>query len=574
MVVVKEVTTQYGFKVDQGELDKVKKSMKSIAGLIAKVGAAGAAAAAGLFAFANETANAGDEAAKQSAIFGLSIGSYQELAHAVQQSGGEMANLTDVIKDVSKNALEATQGNEQFKAMFDELGVTLTDTEGNLLGTEDLLLQVADGMKGMTNEAKRLAISEKLLGGSGKILTNFFLAGSEGIAEMRQEARDLGIVLSDDVARQSEVFGDSIDEVGKALKGIRFAIGSAVMPMITKIAQGMRDWFIRNRELISQNLKAVLMGLASAFGLVWDAIAVVGKGLAKLVQWIGGAKRVIAIFKVVLLSLVAAKVFGGLVALVKLIRTIGFAFHWAAIKAALMQAAVFAIPLAIGALIAAVVLIGQDLYSFFTGGESMLGRIIKKIKEGKGWIGAVVRFIVGAAQLIWKVASWPFRMLIKFIKSAFDAVGGFLGGIATKINGIIGPIRDTIREAAEALGLSSTDSEQLRARGDKALGSFDQGTQSRLRERAANIAERSGGNVDIDQLAGKLAERRLSAVREGKISGQAAGLTANVGSVSVNVQGTTDMGPDQLTEAVKRGTSQGLADGLEKLQDSQEGGLA
>ena len=66
---------------------------------------------------------------------------------------------------------------------------------GNLRRSEDLLADVADAFARIEDPAERVRLAFKLFDSEGVALVNLLHGGSGALEEMRERARDLGIVL-------------------------------------------------------------------------------------------------------------------------------------------------------------------------------------------------------------------------------------------------------------------------------------------------------------------------------------------------------------------------------------------
>ena len=55
------------------------------------------------------------------------------------------------------------------------------------------MFEVADGLKGLESDSEKAALAQQLLGRSGADLLPLFKEGSDGIANLQQQARDLGL---------------------------------------------------------------------------------------------------------------------------------------------------------------------------------------------------------------------------------------------------------------------------------------------------------------------------------------------------------------------------------------------
>jgi hypothetical protein len=77
------------------------------------------------------------------------------------------------------------------------MGIALRDQSGNLRRSEDLLADVADAFARVEDPAERVRLAFKLFDSEGVALVNLLSDGSSALEEMRERARDLGIVLDD-----------------------------------------------------------------------------------------------------------------------------------------------------------------------------------------------------------------------------------------------------------------------------------------------------------------------------------------------------------------------------------------
>ena len=84
--------------------------------------------------------------------------------------------------------------------------------------------------------------------GPAQRLLPLFTEGAEGMAALREEARRLGIVMSTEDAAAAAEFTDSMNTLKKALTGIQFAIGSAVIPELTLYLDALTDAGVAIRD--------------------------------------------------------------------------------------------------------------------------------------------------------------------------------------------------------------------------------------------------------------------------------------------------------------------------------------
>ena len=121
-------------KTAQKEAKAFSKTWGGVGELAGKVGAgltaAGGATVGALAAMAQSAANVGQELHRASIQTGVSTETLQGLKFAVESSGGELEDLTDILKESGVKARDAAQGSENLAGIYADLGVKTTDASG------------------------------------------------------------------------------------------------------------------------------------------------------------------------------------------------------------------------------------------------------------------------------------------------------------------------------------------------------------------------------------------------------------------------------------------------------------
>ena len=257
------------------------------AGLIA--GASIAAFGVGITALVMPVARVGDEFFKLSQKTGVTVEALTALDYAAKLSDVSTEGLTKALQRLSVALFDSRfEGGEGGKALK-SLGVAATDASGQIRPTEQVLLDLADKFSAMPDGADKAALAMKLFGKEGLAIIPFLNQGREGIAGLMEEAQRLGLVMSEDVARASEVFNDNLTRLSAVFEGVQRQIGAAVIPVLADfteqviLAQGETGSFSNELQRISANREAILAFLES-----------VASGLAFIAESAVLAKRVIA----------------------------------------------------------------------------------------------------------------------------------------------------------------------------------------------------------------------------------------------------------------------------------------
>ena len=246
------------------------------AGLIA--GASIAALGVGMTALVMPVARVGDEFFKLSQKTGVSVEALTALDYAAKLSDVTTEGLTKALQKLSIAMFDTQVNGDEGSAALKALGVSATDAQGQIRPTEAVLLDLAEKFARMPDGADKAALAVKLFGKEGLAIIPFLNQGREGITALMEEAQRLGLVMSEDVARASEVFNDNLTRLSAIFEGVQRQIGAAVIPILADfteqviLAQTETGSFSNELQRITANREATLTFLESvASGLAFVA---------------------------------------------------------------------------------------------------------------------------------------------------------------------------------------------------------------------------------------------------------------------------------------------------------------
>ena len=213
----------------------------------------GASAAVGaITSFASKTSDAADEIDKMSQRLGISREAYQELDFALSQSGVDISSFSSGAKTLLKNMDAVTEGNKTAIANFDKLGIAVTDSEGKMRSQEDVLWDAIAAFQGMEDSAEKSRLAQELFGKQGQEILPLLNAQSGSIDEMRQQAHDLGLVLSDEVIDSGVSLQDTMDKLKRAFSAVGTKLGATVMPLVEKVANFILDHMPEIEQMVEE----------------------------------------------------------------------------------------------------------------------------------------------------------------------------------------------------------------------------------------------------------------------------------------------------------------------------------
>jgi len=190
----------------------------------------------------------------------------------MELSGGSIAEASTGIRRLSANLLDASQGVATAVDAFAGLGIETTTAAGGLRSVDDVLADIADEFAAMDDGAEKTARAMELFGRSGAALIPLLNQGSEGIAEMRQEAHDLGLVISDETAAAAEAFNDDLTRLRGVATGFARDIATELIPRM-RILVGRFEDMIRGADDLENSIASLAGDALDGFVATLQTVA-------------------------------------------------------------------------------------------------------------------------------------------------------------------------------------------------------------------------------------------------------------------------------------------------------------
>jgi len=140
--------------------------------------------------------------------------------------GEKMAKAAEETDATKRAAKEASIELGSTAAAYQELGVSIMDENGNFRRAEDVFMDMLTALGDMEDETKRDALAMELMGKSATELNPLITAGADAVADMREEARKAGYVLSGSALSALGKQQDAMDRLDKKTEALsnRFAV--------------------------------------------------------------------------------------------------------------------------------------------------------------------------------------------------------------------------------------------------------------------------------------------------------------------------------------------------------------
>ena len=254
-----------------------------------------------------------DEILTMATQTGIATDKLQEFKYMEELIDVDLSTITGSMSKLTKNMASAKDGTGSAAEAFAALGVSVTDSNGQLRDNEDVFNDVIDALGAMENPTERDALAMALMGKSAQELNPLIEAGSDTLEAFAEQARESGYVLdSEQLATLAEA-DDAFKTYEKTVEGIKNQLAVGLAPAVTTVGGVFQD-LVKNidwsyvstqigniaqkaSELIQttdwsglfESAKSGIEGVATAIGSI-DIVAVASglASFASVVMSVGG----------------------------------------------------------------------------------------------------------------------------------------------------------------------------------------------------------------------------------------------------------------------------------------------
>jgi hypothetical protein len=214
---------------------------------------------------------------------GLSVSSASKLSYTANELGINLTALQRNFVLMERRLTETETSSSKTKNAFDELKITIKDSNGKLLPLDQILYNVSDKFHSMPDGIEKTGMATKLFSQAGHgMSTNLsemirlLNLGSDSLKAMGMDADALGYIINDSKAKMQQ-WQNSSNTLNAALTGIKIQITEALLPIIVALNNMISNIIIAFNKL-SPSIKQIIIVLAS----LTVAIATVTLGGAAL----------------------------------------------------------------------------------------------------------------------------------------------------------------------------------------------------------------------------------------------------------------------------------------------------
>ena len=251
-----------------GRVPVVGGALTGLNGPLVALAAAGAAAAVGLDQ-ARKAMQFADDLVAMADKLGVGVEALQELRHAAEASDIPVDKLDASLAALNGTigAIQTGVGGAKAAKPFAALDITPEQLR-NIKSADELLPLLADKMSKIGSTAAQVQIARKL---GIEDLLPLLRQGSTGLETLRADARELGIVMSDDVARRAADANEQLRIAGDVISKNLTVAFAQLAPYIANATTAIADQIPKLAALIQQaiafanQVESIFGGLARGY---------------------------------------------------------------------------------------------------------------------------------------------------------------------------------------------------------------------------------------------------------------------------------------------------------------------
>lgn len=187
-----------------------------------------------------EGAAAANEILQISQNYGIAAETVQQFQYAASLLGIELDELLGAYTSLVSVQGEAASGNEEAAALFQDLGVSVYDTNGKLKDTNTLMFETFEALGQVDDATQRNVLAQQLFGEEAVRLNGIIADGGAQFRAFMEEAKNAGYVLSEDAVRSLDAYDEAMKRSELQTEGFRKQVAAATAEAATGMENARR----------------------------------------------------------------------------------------------------------------------------------------------------------------------------------------------------------------------------------------------------------------------------------------------------------------------------------------------
>ena len=270
--------------------DKIKDVSDSVTDMGKKLMGVGAAITGSLTALTGSYVEHSSEIVKVSKMAGISTKEYQmwdrilkSTGYSMEQANGDFAAMAERMAVTQQELTGLIDSESDLTQIVKELGLTVTDSNGNLKNTGQFMNELMIATSKLENKTHQQAVMTALLSTTGEELLPHLENWEQKMKEMEN-----GNYVTDSQLKKVIEFKQKWNDLKLQFEGTRNAIGQALMPIlqelmekVSPVIEKLTNWINENPKLVEGIL--IVGGVIAGLGAIITTLGIALSGLAGII---------------------------------------------------------------------------------------------------------------------------------------------------------------------------------------------------------------------------------------------------------------------------------------------------
>ena len=215
----------------QGVQGRVKNLRMAMSGLNKTFATLGLILSAGAFVrMVKGSIDAADAFGKLEIQTGIAANTLQAYVNAGKLAGVSQETIEKGLRRLAQSMREADQGVATYKDAFDDLEISVKNTDGTLKTNEQVLGEISDKFAQMEDGVTKSAIAMEIFGRSGSQMVNLLNEGKVALEQFNFE-------VSERFAQNAEYFNDQLTMLGFKATGFSRQLADGLLPTLNNLTE-------------------------------------------------------------------------------------------------------------------------------------------------------------------------------------------------------------------------------------------------------------------------------------------------------------------------------------------------
>ena len=260
-------------KALSAQVEEVGKKLESAGRKMQGLSTAGAVVAGAVGALAVSGGKSADDLNTLSKVTGMSTAELQKYAASADLVDVSVEAMAKANQKLKKNMYSASNGSKTQAEAFKKLGISVTDSNGELRDSDEVFQEAITALGKMSNETERDALAQQIMGKSAAELNPLIADQGETYKQVSDTLKKYNLDYVDqETLDKANQFNDSLDTM-KAIGTVAIQnVGAELAGYLAPAIETVVDWFGRFAEWLG-NLDPEVLTVIGVIGALVAGIA-------------------------------------------------------------------------------------------------------------------------------------------------------------------------------------------------------------------------------------------------------------------------------------------------------------